>query len=306
MKSAVAAYISLALTLQCLAQAPATVYLGFLERRGPKAKEWDERPEGAFPRVRLAFQHRDGRWKPVRHDAKDSEELRASVTWYPKSLHWIVASGGRQAGTLTTQPIEPDHYGDIAIQRIETSAEIPPASGPEAPWAGLASYAPLVVVTGPHFADPEGWKPDKPEPQLWASLSKHFQQLLRAGVPVNEVEGTEVNVYKFQCGRPPQFHRGYKSRDGRRLIALDVRPCRIPTPKDAEVETTASYYYWYVNEEGKATPLGSDLELIAIGDYDGDGLSEALFAFSSGDNHDAYLLFTGRFSQNAIFRWGYH
>ena len=150
--------------------------------------------------------------------------------------------------------------------------------------------------------------PDKPAPQLWDSLSLQLLRQLQAGVPVDNDEGTEVTREKFRCGgRRPSYYRGLRSRDGRWLISVSVKPCRIVVKKDAEAEDPAvNHYFWYVDEKGVASPLGSDLELIAIGDYDGDGSSEVLFGFTAGDNHDAYLLFTGRFAQKAEFSWGYH
>ena len=115
------------------AQTPKSIYLGFLEQGGPKAMEWNGR-DLKFPRVRLAFEHRENHWVAVRHDANTPAELHASPTWYPKSLNWIVVRDGQRRGTVTTRPFAPQSYGDIAIQSLESSSSLPVPSGEERGW----------------------------------------------------------------------------------------------------------------------------------------------------------------------------
>ncbi len=51
--------------------------------------------------------------------------------------------------------------------------------------------------------------------------------------------------------------------------------------------------------------LGSQLELVDAGDYDGDGQSEVLF-WHSAYNEDGYTLFYDQFRKRLDYWWTYH
>jgi hypothetical protein len=63
--------------------------------------------------------------------------------------------------------------------------------------------------------------------------------------------------------------------------------------------------HWFLLHDAQADLIGTGMELVDAGDYDGDGRSEVLF-WKSGYNRDGYLLVFDGLRQKAEYTWSYH
>jgi len=287
---------------------PGVVYLGFLERGGPHATEFNYGMP-PFPRARVVFQGENGEWRAIHEPARDQESLRKSPEWFPSPLRWTAVLDGRNLGQLTTsRPTEVDAYGSVGLQPI-TGSLVPGSvlavsqlEPPYPSWPGMATYRPVVLVTGPFWTDPESWQPFKPSAAALDKDIRRFRELLKAGLPITYGEGAETGTVAFQCKDDSlKLRWAQRSGDGRTLYSVDLTRCKSPV--DEEID--GSIAYTFLIDSDSISPLGSDLEFIDSADYDGDDSSEVLLGRSL-HNHDTYFLFSRRFGKRCEFTWSYH
>lgn len=284
------------------------VYLGLLERGGSRAGEENE-GNPPFPRVRAAFQVEHGDWRVIHPEATDQKALAASPDWYPSPVRWNAVSDGHRVGELVSaRPEEVRSYAAIGLQ-VLVSSSLPDSVGvtrrrePKyAFWPGMATFRPLVLVTSSFWKDPEGWQRFTPPSESLALAFDDLRKLFRGGVPVTFEEGGETEVSSFRCSqRSLKLARAYRSKDGREVLSVELEGCAPPADSGIDYPIT----YAVLRDGGIIKALGSDLQLIDAGDYDGDGGAEVVFGRSL-HNADSYVLFSRRFEKRCDFSWGYH
>jgi hypothetical protein len=285
-----------------------TVYVGFLERGGAKAAEWNQ-GEPSFPRVRVVFQRQMGQWRVIHGEARNQVELAESPHWYPSPIHWAVVSDGKRLGhVVSARPDRVDVYGSVGLQTVVSSDLAPTVTAPGqlepryADWPGTATFRPLVLTTGSFWQDPEKWQGFTPLGQPLGITFDSLRKTLATGVPVTFEETGDTATVSFACRQNSlRLVRAYRSKDGRELLSVELTGCTPPANTDIDYPIT----YLVLRDAGGITPLGSDLLLIDAGDYDGDGGSEVILGRSL-HNHDSYILFSQRFGTRCEFSWGYH
>jgi hypothetical protein len=179
----------------------------------------------------------------------------------------------------------------------------PPARGNAdrafADWCGIPKERPLVLVSKPNYQDPDGWKPFTPDSEVRTGL---FEQFAAHAGPAFVCPPGAIEPIKMRYGpRDLVPSKSYRDRAGRMLVSVGLDPRRNSCDGPTDI---AWMRHWFLVAHG-VRYLGANLWLVDAGDYDGDGASEALFAFTAYNN-DGYVLFYDGFRKNARFGWSYH
>lgn len=280
--------IVIGLTASPVASADPT-FLGMLEQHNSCRR--DEPPA-----IRPLFVHESGSWASL--DRPEITE-RHDLTRSP----WTIAFDGRTLGELLTSDLGYDGGSDWAYPRDHRLELEPGQTLPGIANRGRAFYGfchdppasrPLVVVSEPHYADPDQWKPFSPVAGFRHLLIDAFRQVVPracAGSRTpHEYGALDLLVVK-----------GYQDRAGRMLVAMRLEEHHTDCSNDVDpdIETI-----WFLIGEA-IRHIGNGLVLIDAGDYDGDGGSELIFWYS-GCNLDGYTLIFDGLSQRVDYYWMYH
>lgn len=281
------------LALVAAAQAGPT-FLGVLDH--PQCKEGDA------VSGRILFTKTASEWEGVDAATKSPTQ------------EWTVALRGRRLGRLTlldTLPDEPPadawYYGrDKAFTPhwLEPLRHVPNDAKRFGGWCSTPSARPLVLVTGPHVTDPDQWKRFRPPPSYRRKLHGALLEVIGAANSYRCAAGGDTTKPHTFRSDETVLYAGYRSSTGLELVAIGVnfkkaqRDCDGPSPREWGSQ-------WFVLGSGSVKYVGGNLDLIDVGDYDGDGHSEALF-WSSEYNRDGYVLLWDGFQKRAEFLWRYH
>jgi hypothetical protein len=291
-RTGLAGLLLAALMLAPGAAKAADVILGILEQLSPGqqkrlASVYGETTDAV---VRLAFHSEGGGWKAFPTDS-------AAIAAFPARLAWTIALDGRARGRIeSASPRQWQAYEDVGMQFLSPGSTAPRIGAPQAAYerwdADAPVRRPLVVVSAPHVADPDQWKPAAPDAALLQRGTASFLAKLAEERPALRPEPADVQLLK-----------SYRSARGELLLAFVVQG-KAPPPD--EVPGPEWGPHWFVlDAAGQARFLGNDLLLVDAGDYDGDGRSELLFR-KSGYDYDGYVLYADDFAKAAEFGWNYH
>jgi len=222
-------------------------------------------------------------------------------------MKWDVAFDGKDLGTLES---EANSKGGLtSFQDILKSARaIPTIGSPSQQFAGIMAYGPgkmrrpLVVVSGPYFSDPDGWKRTKLPDEILSKVRKAFR---RDYPHVNRCKDEEVLEHNWQF--PDQalvFAVAYGSNKHSFLAQAELHTgdCGWVDSND----DPQSDPWFFVAEDGTVRRIGSFMTLLDAGDYDNDGKSEVVFFLSQGENTDGFVLFDAAFKKQGSLLWNYH
>jgi len=273
-----------------------TAMIGVLEERPPATTA-----EKLLPVVRAVFYRQGAAWK-----AFDSTSLKPAG--FPAETRWTIGYDGKALGEVVGQtPKAWAFYSDIGQQSI-TAAKAPfvgKRSMAFAGDAGVAVYRPLVATSTASVADPEGWKRGQLAEDVAARLRKSFHakngkalhcaSLEAKAAPLNYADGDLV------------IDRVYVSK-----LKWSVASIALPADRygcDGPLDDGAGSPYiartYAISPEGVASEIGTGLQLVDAGDYDGEGHSELVFQLS-GANRGGYLLASDGFKASATFAFSYH
>ena len=247
------------------------------------------------PAVRALFAKRGTAW--VSMDSRDS----AGPTLPER---WTVAFDGRSLGSLRT--VDPGFviaypwtYPRDRLLQVAAAPALPfVPNGRElfAGWCSIPARRPLVLVSQPRYEDPERWKRSEPPPGLRPRLFPEFKAHV-GDVVVCAPEASEPVPLALRPEHLEPF-AAYKDQGGRHLVAVRLAPGRNTCDDFQEAAWAPN---WFL-VGATVRYLGSHLELVDAGDYDGDGHSEVLFWYSA-HNNDGYALFYDDFRKHVDFRW---
>jgi hypothetical protein len=275
------------------------VIVGILEGLSPSQQQRLAEAYGsaAPAAVRIAFRRRGGQWEGFPSVIENQAQLATAVESFPPTAAWIVAFNGHERGRLRSQaPQRWLAYEDLGLEFIPAGEPVPGFNVPDATnQQGSLDHAmprPRVLVSQPHTADPEEWRPAKASEAEEAAGRAAFRAQLAKDNPGLEVSDGEIQLLKT-----------YGSAKGQAVMAFTILgkeppPDEVPGPEWGP--------HWFVMDgTGAVRFLGADLLLIDAGDYDGDGRSEMVFR-KSGYDYDGYTLFYDDFRRRAEFGWNYH
>lgn len=270
------------------------IYLGVLE---PPV---DESGANRF-RVRVAFKFVDGHWSSMPHEARDMASLASVQGQYPAKVSWTVAFDGKKVGVIESLRSSGGSlsYANIGVQELAPGA-VPPAIRDGATayktWLGVPRSRPLVVISGPNFADPDRWKPFRPPADLRSQARVAFRRAIGLELECGAKASTAYPIEYVQA-----LDKAYRSAKGDVLLAARADPNK----------NRCSFNYdeweavWFWVKEGHIRLVGGGLTLLDAGDYDGDGVSEIVFQ-RRGYNLDGYVLLHLPDFTKEEFVWSYH
>ena len=235
-----------------------------------------------------------------------------STNWKIKSIKWTVAYDSKNIGNIyIEEPIENKKYINDWYYHRDKLLKITSPSPPEirnnsnsfSGWCSTPDIRPLVIVSKPNFNDPEKWKPINPSSKIKETL----YPFLKVSVGrTNSIRCEyEPNYHSVPYDFKPQeivLYKSYHSSINKDLVSigLDLKKINCDGPPSPEWLST-----WFLINGNDIDFIGREMELIDVGDYDGDGKPEFLFWYSGYDN-DGYIIMYNDFREKTEYLWGYH
>ena len=260
--------------------------------------------------ARIAFRRGERAWEAYddnSYDHQASEGPRTTATPPRMRTTWSACFDGRRLGTVATVPA-PD-MNAIALAGVHQLAP-----GQRAPfthgkskafsgWMHMEVHHPIVLSTADSCDDPEHWKRAVWPPDL---LTRVFPQLRKAvaGISGCDKNGAAAGPYEFG---PEDVVLGdaYLSNRGDRIVTASIRQKKEVVGTCDMLDEPWSPQTFAVLAGGTVRYLGSSMQVLDAGDYDGDGHSEVLFQFA-GYDYDGYTLFWNDFKDKVTYGWIYH
>lgn len=277
---------------------PAPVVVGVLE--SPQCAR-TERSDTLV--VRALFAKTGPDW--IALDSRQTFEQSVS-----REMSWIIAFDGRNLGSVRTLDRRPEIEHDWAFVRDRTLELVAGQQPPRRPnpagrfngWCNPVPNRPLIVVSAANFHDPEGWKPFSQGRSVLDTLLPAFRSAVGSisVCPGDAEDFAKARPFRFTA-RDLKVVHAYRNRVGRSVVGIEF----ADTEQLCQEPTTDSYSTHWFLLSGEPVLMGAGLQLVDTGDYDGDGESEVVFAYS-GYNRDGYTLFTDGFRRRVEVRWSYH
>lgn len=271
--------------------AHSTPMIGVLEERPGAHSE-----EAARFVVRAMFHKEADGWR-----AYDLEGQQPSAI--PQETNWTISLNGAELGQLTAHaPQSWALLADIGHQELAPGATAPTSgerSTTFAGWQDTPLHRPLVATSPGAFANPQPWS----EAETPAETQTALRQTFRAEFTdvTNCADAEAPAAPRAYTDRDIAISNGLVSSSGWRLATLQLTGYNCDGPYEgAYISQT-----YAVSPAGDVRHLGEGLRFLDSGDYDADGEPEIIFLLE-GYNLGGYQLYSGDFSQNATFQFGYH
>ncbi len=271
-------------------------FLGVLdERQCAEAKD---------QRARIMFVHNEDGWMSLLN-SNIQERYQIPLQ------KWTVGFDGKALGTLSLsdpssgspQPTDWFYARDKLFLPVGKAPSVTNSTKAFAGWCGAPHTRPLVLVSKPNVSDPAGWKPFLVGPEYKQKLYVALKLVLgRANVRNCKSPYENIGrLYEYQAD-DVKLYTGYRSGSDGILISigLDSKKYKCDGPTDSSWLAR-----WFLIRGEDIDYIGTSMELVDAGDYDGDGKSELLF-WSRGYDKDGYVLFFNDLRQKAEYTWIYH
>jgi hypothetical protein len=252
--------------------------------------------------VRPAFQKTDIGWTGVVSSS------------FPARVSWTVGFDGKNIGRLESKSVA-NHDGltspdDLTfVQVISTpSSSVPSVGVPEEKFAPLdmgptKGRRPLVLISEPYTADPDGWKrighaPDEVQSSVRAAFRRQYPHVPRCK---NE------NVVQRNWNFPDSALRitsTYASNKGTYLVEVDLQAGDCGYVDDPDDPLASPWFF--VASQGEARRIGAFMSLLDAGDYDDSGRSDVIFMIEQPEDTEGFVLFDADMHRRASLLWTYH
>jgi hypothetical protein len=261
--------------------------------------------------ARIMFAKEGPAWKPVEPRPETANAVALHTLPVLTAQQWTIAFDGKNLGSVTLKDSAPDSPKVTdgfykRDKRYVPVGKIPRVSNPRKlfeGWCGAPLARPLVLVSAPNFADPAAWKRFSPGLEYKQKLSGALRSALEKTGAISCGGGDGAAPRRREFGPAVlKIYDGYRSATDGVLISIGVDPGKDAcgdSPQDADPN------HWFLIRGEKVDLIGSEMELVDSGDYDGDGKSELLF-WHSAYNQDGYRLLFGDLGQMAEYLWSYH
>jgi hypothetical protein len=248
--------------------------------------------------VRAMFAKRGSAWEPL--VSLEKERSIAIPT------EWTVAFDGRERGrVLTVTPNWADDSTFYSRDRVlplrsgQFPLRVTAAGTAFGGWCEAPDVRPLVVVSLPNAADPDGWRPFTVTRSDIERILPVFRSLRDS--TLHCPNGDEKSVLFRFTSADIEPLRGYHNQHGRRLASVRLR--RERNGCDGVRPDDWSVHWFELSDSVRFVTI--DAVLVDAGDYDRDGTSELVF-WTSGYNQDGYALFLSDLRTRFNYTWSYH
>jgi hypothetical protein len=264
-----------------------------------------ERP---YRSVRALFSKSEDGWKVFPSECADEECLDSLPQKYPASVDWTIAYHGRSLGQVSTaRPMKFDLYSSVGQEGITSAGTVPSVGKPSKEFAGFLAepvLRPLVAVSQPHFADPDGWKEATLSPALTAELRKSFRARFEQVQNCTREDAGEAVPWHYS-DHEIQMSQAWRSRRGWWLAEMMLTDNACDGPAADPSNDPFSPQWFTVDPQGAIKFLAGEMHFVDAGDYAGNGKSELLFSIDDYD-FGGYRLFYDDFQKKAEFEFSYH
>ena len=230
-------------------------------------------------RVRAVFEKAGDQWQAFPNPCHDLQCLKTLPAKYPAEVNWTIAFEGTNLGQVTGRtPSEFPFYASVGCQEITSSVPVPTVGTRSSEYSGFLStpvFRPLVAVSKPHYKDPEGWKPAHLSAESLNALHEQFRRQFPRVLNCRNPNENTPKPWAYQ-DNDIKTGKAYSSRLNWSLAALSLTGWACDGPQ----ETDGPFIdHWYaLTPTGTIIDLGSGMQFLDAGDYDGDGKSEVLFS----------------------------
>ncbi len=296
------AWVGVMAPMTAIADSP--LFVGVLEDVQPGNLS----PAMSAAHVRVAFEKRGAVWVPLKTDFNTPEALAESYKYYPETVSWTVVFDGKSLGTITSKnPGPPTSYGDVGTQTITTDhSRIPQITSRLADFSHFGNPAksrPLVLVSVPHFQDPDDWKPTTLSDDEKRAAMRAFRNRFPFLEQCDKPEEKPIHMVPYS-DTEILFMKAFRSARGEILFGqrLDDKRSNCGFFDDEHF-----FDYWFVMDGHLQTRLlGSQMVPMDAVDLDDNGHSDWIFQTARGEDEDGYDLFYNDFAKKASFHWRYH
>ena len=256
-------------------------------------------------KVRVLFANDGTGWKSLDPKCSDIPCLQQAPSQFPVEVNWTLAQAGAAKGNVTgIVEVEWPRYGDVGTQYLSEETPAPIVGEPSLDFGvgdGRPVHRPLVAVSAPNFADPDGWAPADLTPEALAAARAEFQMRFTAPQNCTSPEENLPRAITY-TEKDIGVYAGYTSTKGWSLISASLQDYRCDGPMS---ETAFAPQTYAISPDGKAVHLGEWRQFLDAGDYDNDGKSEVVFAIDP-QNGGGYDLRFNDFGGVAEFPVIYH
>jgi len=239
-----------------------------------------------------------------------------STQWNIDSIRWTIAFDGKNVGRLSFKEPNPrssyanDWYyhrdKKFSIPAEEKFPKIRNKTNAFAGWCSASDYRPLVLVSKNNYQDPDKWKSFSAEPSYKDKLLPYLRvsigRLNSLICTPSKGRQQQVPIPYVYGPKDLEIYRSYRSSNGKVLISIGLNT-KANTCDGVVGSEWANH--WFLVSNSEVDFLGSGMDLVDAGDYDGDGKTELLF-WHSGYNDDGYILVYNDLRQKVEYKWGYH
>jgi hypothetical protein len=241
----------------------------------------------------------------------DLPENNTGVSDIKERTKWIAVSLGHRVDSVTTSPKQgAGYFSDINVVNIVSP--IPPffRAQPRMPeyssWLDSGRRPPLVLATRDFRRGLGNWSCGEREKTQSSDVIECFCKSVIAWSCDDSGyygERQTLNLTSPWVRENTRVHSHLRSSNGIDIWALiwlpDVAVCDCRGDKYGGL-------YWFVRRPHEAVEyLGSNMNLVDYGDYNGTGDIAFLFQISK-DNEDGYRIYWKGLASNATFTWNYH
>ncbi len=255
--------------------------------------------------VRVVFANDGTGWKSLDPKCSDLACLQQAPAKFPTEVNWTIAHQGQVVGAVPAViDVEFKTYGDVGTQHLDGGINAPTVGEPTLDFGngdGRPVHRPLVAVSTPNVADPDGWAPADLTPAAQAAVVAAFRTQFAS---VENCASPEENVPKpvTYTEKDVGIFGGFGSNKGWFIASANLDGYLCDGPMDGVAYAPQTYA---IAPDGKVQNLGEWRTLLDAGDYDNDGKSEVVFAIDP-QNAGGYDLRFNDFSGVAEFPVIYH
>lgn len=230
--------------------------------------------------MRVLFANDGSGWKSLDPKCSDMPCLQQAPLKFPVEVDWTIVQSGVAKGDVTGMvEVQWPLYVDVGTQYLSEETPAPVVGEPSLDFSGadgVAVQRPLIAVSAPNFADPDGWvSADISLAAKSAAVADFRTRFANVETCVSPEENKPLPMIYGDAD--VGIFGGFVSAKGWTIISALLDGYRSDGPADGAAFVPQTFA---ISPEGKAQHLGEGLQMLDAGDYDNDGKSEVVFHVS--------------------------